>query len=394
MKSKTLNVFLCIAMITSVFAAMIQNDWQPDSDNDSKRVIIEEEPITPYSKDAYEYAIEDSKLKVYFDESSVGDGVKVSVGEYWAIWKWKEIGFVDDKGNIETISNVADVEGLKKDNTMTYENTYPFTTESFTVSENRLKHDIILSQFQFLSYDLLNIKYLGYIGTLEFSDELSIYVDGLKQEGDFITSSSIGFVDENGVEQFHIPAPYAYEKNNEKERIDCQYEVKHVNEEILFYISTSYEWLSDFNRNFPVVIDPTFCALYEPVADAGLDQIGYVSETLYFDGSESHDVDGDIVSYDWDFGDGSPHGSGETTSHDFNPNGIYTVTLTVTDNDGLTGTDTAIMYISNSIQDLIDAASPGDTVYVPSDHYWERIIIDKPLTLIGEDKNTTVIDGM
>jgi parallel beta-helix repeat protein len=65
----------------------------------------------------------------------------------------------------------------------------------------------------------------------------------------------------------------------------------------------------------------------------------------------------------------------------------------VTDNDGLTGTDTAIMYISNSIQDLIDAASPGDTVNVPADVYWERIIINKSLTLIGEDKNTTIIDG-
>jgi PKD repeat protein len=49
--------------------------------------------------------------------------------------------------------------------------------------------------------------------------------------------------------------------------------------------------------------------------------------------STSTDVDGTIVTYDWDFGDG-PHGSGATTSHVYPTGGTYPVTLTVTDNDG------------------------------------------------------------
>jgi len=54
--------------------------------------------------------------------------------------------------------------------------------------------------------------------------------------------------------------------------------------------------------------------------------------------------------------------------------------------------------ISNSssrgyIQDLIDNASEGDTIYVPSGIYYENIIIDKSISLIGEDKDTTIIDG-
>jgi parallel beta-helix repeat protein len=48
-----------------------------------------------------------------------------------------------------------------------------------------------------------------------------------------------------------------------------------------------------------------------------------------------------------------------------------------------------------SIQDAINDASDGYTVYVYDDSspYIEKIVIDKSINLIGEDKNTTVIDG-
>jgi parallel beta-helix repeat protein len=45
------------------------------------------------------------------------------------------------------------------------------------------------------------------------------------------------------------------------------------------------------------------------------------------------------------------------------------------------------------IQGLIDNASAGDTIYVPSGIYYENIIINKPINLVGEDKNSTIIDG-
>jgi len=45
------------------------------------------------------------------------------------------------------------------------------------------------------------------------------------------------------------------------------------------------------------------------------------------------------------------------------------------------------------IQDLIDNASDGDTIYIPSGIYYENIIINKAINLIGEDKDTTIIDG-
>jgi parallel beta-helix repeat protein len=48
-----------------------------------------------------------------------------------------------------------------------------------------------------------------------------------------------------------------------------------------------------------------------------------------------------------------------------------------------------------SIQDAIDDANPGDTVYVydNSAPYYENININKSINLIGENRETTIIDG-
>ena len=46
-----------------------------------------------------------------------------------------------------------------------------------------------------------------------------------------------------------------------------------------------------------------------------------------------------------------------------------------------------------SIQDAIDNANEGDTVYVydESSPYYENVVIEKTINLIGEDRDTTII---
>lgn len=70
-------------------------------------------------------------------------------------------------------------------------------------------------------------------------------------------------------------------------------------------------------------------------------------DLMSFDGSTSSDPDGSIVSYDWDFGDGNT-GIGETTTHTYTIPNTYTVTLRVTDNYGLTDTDTSTVTVDEA----------------------------------------------
>jgi PKD repeat protein len=62
-------------------------------------------------------------------------------------------------------------------------------------------------------------------------------------------------------------------------------------------------------------------------------QIGNAPLDVTFDATDSTDPDGHITHYQWNFGDGST-GTGQITTHKFVLEGTYTVTLTVSDNDG------------------------------------------------------------
>jgi DNA/RNA endonuclease G (NUC1) len=75
---------------------------------------------------------------------------------------------------------------------------------------------------------------------------------------------------------------------------------------------------------------------------AGLDEGGSAS----FDASGSLDPNGTVVSYSWDFGDGGS-AEGASVSHVFAQDGVYQVTVTTTDNDGLTDSASISVSVSN-----------------------------------------------
>ena len=88
-----------------------------------------------------------------------------------------------------------------------------------------------------------------------------------------------------------------------------------------------------------------------------------------FDGSGSSDTDGTIVSWGWDFGD-SATGSGETTSHTYADGGSFTITLTVTDDGGLTDTATGSADPSMPGAYTLDAVGYKDKGLQKADLSW------------------------
>jgi len=67
--------------------------------------------------------------------------------------------------------------------------------------------------------------------------------------------------------------------------------------------------------------------------------------TCVFDATASNDPDGNIASYAWDFGDGQ-NASGASVTHTFAGGGTYTVTLTVTDDQGAAAVTTVSILVS------------------------------------------------
>jgi PKD repeat protein/uncharacterized protein YraI len=105
---------------------------------------------------------------------------------------------------------------------------------------------------------------------------------------------------------------------------------------------------------------------------------GLVGETLSFDGGDSSDSDGDIVDYAWDFGDGTAN-NGVNVSHAYDQSGDYYVTLTVTDDDGLTGEAT------HAVQ--IEEPAPAPQPPVAIIHGPENGLVGETLSFDGGDSS-------
>ena len=73
-----------------------------------------------------------------------------------------------------------------------------------------------------------------------------------------------------------------------------------------------------------------------------------VNELLHFDGASSFDPNGEIVSYEWEFGDGAT-GNGVEVTHSYASAGEYYATLNVTDQHGKTARITRLVTIITGV---------------------------------------------
>ena len=167
-----------------------------------------------------------------------------------------------------------------------------------------------------------------------------IFIDGVLNKS---VTSTTGLSNYNGnlvIGSWQEMAPYTYNGNLDEIRIS----------------KGIARWTSDFQ---PPATPHDETPPAPPIANAGPDQNAIDNVTL--DGSQSIDADGIIEFYHWAL----LHRNNSAYDREFNEispfitdlePGIYDVTLTVTDNDGLTDTDRMILEV---IDQLADADSDG-----------------------------------
>ena len=107
-------------------------------------------------------------------------------------------------------------------------------------------------------------------------------------------------------------------------------------------------------------------AVKPPFAISDGPYTSFEGSALDMTAAASFDPNGSVVSYQWLFGDGSS-ASSQTVSHTYTHDGTYTVTLVVTDNDGLTDTVTTTATVNNVVP--VIAAIPGATGLLPGEEY-------------------------
>jgi PKD repeat protein len=97
-----------------------------------------------------------------------------------------------------------------------------------------------------------------------------------------------------------------------------------------------------------------------PIADAGGPYTTRVGLPLAFDGHLTSDPDGLVVSYKWNFGDGTA--STDTTqaspAHTYTTAGTFVVTLVVTDNRGASAVDQTAVTVLTAVRPVADAGGP------------------------------------
>jgi PKD repeat protein len=87
--------------------------------------------------------------------------------------------------------------------------------------------------------------------------------------------------------------------------------------------------------------------------------------------SNSTDSDGTVTAHAWDFGDGAT-GTGTPTEHTYAQAGTYDVTLTVTDDDGATGTVNQQVTVNRPATDTFTRSVTGGWGSADTGGVWTR----------------------
>ncbi|KEO81486.1 hypothetical protein [Tumebacillus flagellatus] len=137
---------------------------------------------------------------------------------------------------------------------------YPEMESYWTLEAGRLKHYMSVRVDLRAPVEILESPWLAAKDILEFSADLRVLADGSEASGDF-QAEVLELVDGNGQVVFTLPPVEAWDQNDKVQRMRGRYICSTLtNGRLEVCTSVPYTWLSDPERRYPVIIDPTVVA--------------------------------------------------------------------------------------------------------------------------------------
>lgn len=113
--------------------------------------------------------------------------------------------------------------------------------------------------------------------------------------------------------------------------------------------------------------------------------IAIIGQNIIFNATASTDSDGYIVGYEWDFGD-TTNGTGVIVEHAYPTGGLYSVTLTVTDNATLKNTKTEDLRVRYDHDVEVTSVTASATTVARG----QAVVITVSITNIGVSSESSV----
>ena len=236
-------------------------------------------------------------------------------------------------------------------------------------------HDPVVCSEKCENWDnfLIPIVEHGYFrpdGSFEDIEEIKTQI----MENGPVTSFMMVTTAKNGNDNFK---DWGWENNNPNDYYPCVGDFEYVNHIVVIvgwkddpiipnggYWICKNSWGADFGyngffnieynssniNNYQVdwvKYDPESYNNWIPVVNAGGPYFGDVGEEIIFDGTGSFDHEGEISTWEWDFGD-ETFGYDKISPKTYDSQGVYSINLTVMDNEGNLNFDNTWAFIGRS----------------------------------------------
>ncbi|KKN35391.1 hypothetical protein LCGC14_0784180 [marine sediment metagenome] len=219
--------------------------------------------IVDSSNPLYDYEVIKGVYQSYFKEDPTeGPIIKFMIGSEYMTFQPMALQYEGYDGGLEQISMIQNVVGMPNDNKFLYEDAYGLGIDlQYSYYNDFLKENLIINQSSDLPSPPQYMIDQGNITlNLDFVLETNsnhIVIEGVEwdKKSDRTTSDEVYIKDEFGDVLYYFKKPYAYDSNRSFQLLTYQF--KKQGNSLYVTIKTSFSWLNDSKRVYPIYIDPS-----------------------------------------------------------------------------------------------------------------------------------------